>query len=842
MTPTTPQHQADWLYAALKGDPSEAGRLQPAEIPAAGLPEAELPAAELELGRSLQALAQTVRPDPAAKAELRRRLALAQQAAARAAPPARPAGRAALAQAGRFLGWIAMAALLLLGMSWAFQNVLPQVTPAAPASATPVTPTPTGAPRPDETRTPAPDGPTPIPTAAPTAAVYTSRVIDNALGLEAQFPSAPAGVQLYRRSPGELISVEQARRLAGRLGFTGPVYRLPDDQPGAPHYYLTDGVMEIDLGPYAGWFHYRRAHTPAVLAVDSTPPLPAEQLSVRAEDFLQQAGLLDFPYQVQPPHQPGNARVAQTLVSELQDGLPVVFSLYDGTGYWVSFDEQGQVNEVVAKHAVYQPVGEFPIISAQAAWDKLLRQDLASGAEFRSSGSLGVPLPDVNGYRMWQPARTPGRPADVHGFITVYPAAEAGVPPRLTLDGTPLSGQVDQALVEQAARPNPYFHVWGRFESGLGGELQINVAGYEVSTSAYTSLGGTITRQGDDGLLRTVDGREVRIPGLPADVPDDSTLYASGALLESPDGLSMDWSNLANDLGFGGGGGGGIGLAGLNLDGQPTPTPEAQPAEATSSQIQRLDGVEGRLYVTMHRYTDGVMTAEAFLNVDPSPDWPDGLYVRLEGPAVAGSEAYYQLPVKVWGRYELQDGANGAPALQVERMQPVYPDLQPQVWFGSVSVKPVGGRSVLVLTAEDGQAYVINGYAQQDGLSLNQLPWQPGERLAVEGLAIPGEQAGAYPLIRDFYINPYPGKPQAYRPTFLSPNVISEPAASTELKLATIKTAQLVYWTTDPAAAGMMDQPADDVYLQPVWLFWGTYNNGQEFYIVVQALADEYLK
>jgi hypothetical protein len=56
----------------------------------------------------------------------------------------------------------------------------------------------------------------------------------------------------------------------------------------------------------------------------------------------------------------------------------------------------------------------------------------------------------------------------------------------------------------------------------------------------------------------------------------------------------------------------------------------------------------------------------------------------------------------------------------------------------------------------------------------------------------------------------------------------------------TIEKVELMYYVTNPHwQADRLD--GSPLYLQPVWHFYGHYENGSEFDVIVQALKQEYL-
>jgi hypothetical protein len=84
---------------------------------------------------------------------------------------------------------------------------------------------------------------------------------------------------------------------------------------------------------------------------------------------------------------------------------------------------------------------------------------------------------------------------------------------------------------------NPgYLHVWGAVQE-QDGERQLLVSGWEPFDEFSGYFNGTVRRTAEGDLLELEDGRMLRLPGLPADVPAGTLLYAQGGLV----GDTLEW-------------------------------------------------------------------------------------------------------------------------------------------------------------------------------------------------------------------------------------------------------------------------------------------------------------
>ncbi len=230
----------------------------------------------------------------------------------------------------------------------------------------------------------------------------------------------------------------------------------------------------------------------------------------------------------------------------------------------------------------------------------------------------------------------------------------------------------------------------------------------------------------------------------------------------------------------GGGGGGGSGFAELNLAGPPsTPAAEPQPAPTPTQALsagQRLDGAQGRVMVFVNQYTNGTTEVERLVNLDPSPGWPDGLMVRLEGSNLESVDAYHNLPVSVWG--EVSHTWGQLPTLVVERLEPVYPDLKVEAWLGLLENATLSDQQVQLFTTQDGEQFVLDSSITNPGME--ELPGAESDPVVVEGILIPGQALGGYPVITDFVVQPMPGLNDLdeYQPFSTKPLVMQKPGTA----------------------------------------------------------------
>lgn len=805
MTPQDDPRAAEALYTFLKGE-------QPAVGP-------ELPAAEAALAAALKAHAAGLYPDPVFQAALESRLTH---------PPRRTVWLN-LPALGRLAAWGGLAAALLLGLVWTMRNVLPRPQPGvATPLASPAGLESTATPLPQASATPAAVAPT------PQEMIYTSSMLEGDLILKSAFPSGPADAAIYTLQPPEKLTVESTRRLAEQLGIQGGVYQVPRIQPGWISYMTTDGSASLQMNNSPLAFDYIPFTNRQPRRSDATYPPAAERLA-KAEAFLKEHGLLNFAYKAEAPDEPGDV---VRFYATLDHDLPIQREANSGASLVVYFNPQGQITNVNANRSTYQEVGRVPIISAEQAWAKFIDPNAAQGI---TTGS-GYSRPATD-WRTWEHSYPTGQRVELFTYVSVFPSAEPGGAPWITVGGVQATGNLDGLAA--AAPEMTLMQIWGQYETGPKGQMTFNVEGWQKSAIPDRLYVGQIERQGDKGYLQTAD-RKLLIPDLPADVGPGAETTIQGVLIEEPEPMLV-WSTISQGAGGGGGGGGGgTMMAEISLNGPaatatpgatPTPIPTALPLAQPG---QRLEGVEAEVWGVIYQYSDEVRQIKLTLNLPDSDQWPGGLTVNLESPDLEKVAAYYRQPVRVWGVIRASETSpnDPMPLLALERIEPIYPNLEMKVWFGKVQKATLDGKEALLFTDnEDGQTYVLKDTIDDPEL----YPWV-NETVVVEGMVVPGETYAGLPLLHDFVVAPGQAIDAArYEPHSLTLPVIQEGRASTEAQLGYIEQIELIYYTENYDGA-TVEEGAPPAYVQPMWRFSGRYNSGGTFEILVQATDPAYLK
>ncbi len=741
----------------------------------------------------------------------------------------------------RYAGWAAAIVALALFLNWLIGSLAPQRIPAAGPTSNAPTPAYT---------------PTPLVENSGESLTYTWR--GTTLTIKAALPSGPAEASVFETQPEGPTTLESAQSLAVRLGIQGSAYQPLNDVSAHTGYIITDGKQRLFYR--SDQFFTYHPDYPAFLTTAEIFPFPDAEAQIAA--FLSAHGL-DFAYKVQPSEFFGGY-YAMPLT---EDGAGIRYEYFQYSGLLFRFNRDG-IAAVEARLVNRKPVGVYPIRTAQEALDWLLTSDSEPGIQEGMHSSTG-PFPTW--YRQYPDDTT----------ITLYAqppssfAAVDGSAPLVTLEGYPLLGAGE--LPEGFASPN-MVRATGKFtrESGI---RYFQVDSWEMLPKPQEGFMGTLQQQDGQGTLVTIEGETFSVPDLPADLTlPMENVYVVGYR----DGSVLQWNSF-NTQGFGGGGGGGggLGLYTLNLSGTPIPFPTATPATTqlspgsgfpytvvagdtfasiaqmfglTAEELMQHNGITdpGTLYIGQTLLIPRTERAEGWqgllsITIIKSPDGSERTqytfmdsvhgYYQLDG-SLGDLSAYQNRPIKVWGAIREEDPTQGM-LISVEKYEVPYPDLKFSLLHGRQENQTVNGELLTVLTAEDGQTYVV---LLPEG-SPSSYPVDPGsEDVIVEVLAIPGETYAGYPALRIFSsalaINPKTNAPFDLTITADRVNVIEAPPEVTpEIPTIQIESIELIFYTKDPTSA----QTSSPAYIQPMWLFTGHYSNGDEFEIMVQALSQEYL-
>ncbi len=695
-------------------------------------------------------------------------------------------------------------------------------------------------------------------------------------------PSAPARVPVFRQGEFKALTPDEVQRLAERFGLKGKVYiqqvqsgggssgsgfaAPPPEPPPTPFfpptYAVLDGSRElvVTMGSQVLYSDLASSQQP-----DDGVALPFEKVSALATEFLQAHNLLDFPYRVErePDGPPNGVRFVRLL-----DGKPV-----QNAEVRVSVAPDGRITFVSFRPFSVEAAGDYPIRSAQEAWDALVAGRLGKQVQYTirrpgttqggvsQSGTTPGETYAMTWIKFWKPRYRPGERADFYGSFSAYLPADGVGSPVIRLDELWLRGDL-QALATQAFKP---LHVWGTVSEDQSGQLFLDVAGWENAAAAqFAPMRGTIQLADGQMQLRREDGKTFVLLHAPDAVPNGLDVLVHGRETDRVEkGLPvLDWMGFQSppqlDMAQGGGVSSSVmvtvaeaaptAVAPSNMEGGivtsgATPaiiTPPALPTVPHSGE-NRVEGLVGRLNASVLESADGkTRTVRAVLAETPLQG--DGWAAELEGAGMAGIEQYDALSVRVWGTWLREGNQN---IIKVERYEKAYPDEKVQAWLGVPTPETIEGHSVVVLKTRDGQKLILASSLRYPDYAKQEIAGTQGHQVVQEGV-VRQETLSGIPIIDDLSrswgsdmdswtdLRSYHMQPR--------PFVGRQPAPALPGK-AFVEQVELAYYAVSISLNPDGRPPDPAVRLvQPLWRFAGHTADGASFEILVQAVRDEYVK
>jgi hypothetical protein len=504
-------------------------------------------------------------------------------------------------------------------------------------------------------------------------------------------------------------------------------------------------------------------------------------------------------------------------------------------------------------HHDFQPVGDYPILNAQQAWERF-----ASDTSLQHSRYAVLSPEQPNTYQGWVRSYQPGENVDLYGYVNAYQPADASFPAVVMINNLVITG--DTASLSPT---NPYdvrfIHVWGQIEPNATGGIALSMAGWENSSLTDEYITGTIQTQGGQMQLVAID-RTLALVDPPANIPEGTQVGIQGIVLEG-NPPTLDWKFIdtgqipfsygySSSCGGGGGGGGstldanfgGGGFAFTNFDPQTAPiaTQAVDPYHAGDE----ITAAIGTIYVTQHLYLGGRTSIEVNFWPDASAGLAPYWSYSLTGDNLSGIEQYQQLPIRIWGQVDRLE--NGIVFINVDRYEPEYPGVQIQEWSGTEQVVTLDGQEVVQFTTSNGENYVLKSSIDwgAEGNIIGIL----GNLIEIEGYIIPDQWIGGYSVLKDTAGSTQPDGVVTSAQVSVwdhTQDPGSDPGAFLQGQV-TIDHIELAYdaINLDRCQASAAEDPnlSSYLYVQPMWVFNGHFDDGRRFIVQVQALPEEYLR
>lgn len=393
---------------------------------------------------------------------------------------------------------------------------------------------------------------------------------DAQYNVTAPFPTDPSAASVYQQNATNLFTIEEIQRYAQLFGLNGPVYTevfaepvydVPEGEvisimPWTPPtlYYVFDGDRQLSF--YETNIYYFDLAASQNYTMEM---MPFAQALPIAETFLQERGLLNFPYEARSPWG-GDVQFFRIINGYVNATAEI----------YVSVSTNGEIMSIS-----YQPfdklelVGDYPLRPAAEAWQEVLDE----GFDYMRRYWYTYPSPDAirpeegiyepaapweELYKYWNRTYNDGDPITLISYPLVYLAVTGDAAPRIMVDQYRLSGAAAdlEALAEYAGQPV-------RIEGILRGQLPnatIELTGWQPEPNQmWQYMSGAIRFDGTQVLFDADEGETFVVPNPPADLSDGERVNLSGWNIERGEGAyrvfnwaSMDriinWEEFENDF------------------------------------------------------------------------------------------------------------------------------------------------------------------------------------------------------------------------------------------------------------------------------------------------------
>jgi hypothetical protein len=759
----------------------------------------------------------------------------------------------------RNLGWVALVVILIASLVWTIKTLLPipSPVPAVVSSPEPTTAILLLAEPPMPTLELIFQEPLPTPTSSTLPSGLVSLMPMVNFTFETELPSSSESMTIYQQNLSEAVTAETARQVAAQWDINGGVYSSPSEGMGDVIFEAMDGSQSMRFLNFPDQFIYQVGYTGpdygSALMDNGLLPSFDEQVAI-ATNFLEPLGILDLPYRTQ------SVETERGMVAfiPLLDGYPVIQEIgVDRSNIgWidVKVNTPGQVTMVQYSHHEFLPVGDYPILTAQQAWDRFSKD-----VDLQNSRYAVLSPEGINSYQVWVRKFEPGQQADIYGWVTAYNADDPSMPGLVTINDLPIIG--DTTSMSPANRYDVRFvHAWGQIQGSSTDGIAMSLAGWELSSLPEEYITGTLTTQSGQTLLHSTV-RTYSLVDSPSDITDGTQVGIQGVILEG-NPPTLNWKSIetgqipfsygaSNSCGGGGSGGGGNnpnadfgggGFASLNFDNQTAPiaTQVADPYQPG----EEINAFAGTVSITRHLYLGGKSSDEVYLYPEPPRDLATDWGYSLIGENLSGIEQYQNLPIRLWGQVDRLE--NGMIYLNVDRFEPLYPDVQIQALSGTEQIVSIDGQDVVLFTTSDGEKYVINSSLVW-GAESNVIGYL-GDLIEIEGFVMPDKLVGGYSILKDLVGGiPPDGVVDSAQISIWdhTQDPSSNPGAVLQGNV-TIDRIELAYdaINLDRCQASASEDPnmAPWLYVQPMWVFNGHFEDGRRLIVQVQALPDEYLR
>lgn len=356
---------------------------------------------------------------------------------------------------------------------------------------------------------------------------YTDIFSGTLFTLNAALPTEPTQA-LVQQQTTFTIDEATAQQLAAQLGFSGSLY-VPYYQPFPEQL----DVVESDAAPFEQPSVYYAFNGTEILTIDGfgvyyrdeaidynvTNQLSVADRTQIAEAFLQERGLLTFPYTVEPGWG-GDLFFKRTIDGYTLNQPEIIVTVNDdGTVPFMSYNVLTNL----------EVVGNYPLRTAEEAWNLILDGVQKNDIVYNwlpTDDDLARQFDDapevVEQYQYWERHYAPGEEAHIYGWPNIYMPANGEGAPRIEMYPYVLAG--DTAVLQEIANTqDTMIHIWG---TAAADNKTITVTGWESLPEPQTLyLDGVIRRSENQVQLITTDREIYILPNAPEDLPNDLSVY-----------------------------------------------------------------------------------------------------------------------------------------------------------------------------------------------------------------------------------------------------------------------------------------------------------------------------
>ena len=546
---------------------------------------------------------------------------------------------------------------------------------------------------------------------------------DGELTLTTAFPDAPTEAVVYEQAVEEVTSPEQAKAFAGQLGIHGEVYQTPYEG-GGYNYVVSDGIQQVTIINTTTYFVYTADFGSGVTS--SIEPLPLAERASIAETFLKDHGMLDFDYRVNETLSRDN----RVIFTRILDDLPLLENNAYSPFIEVRLDSAGKITWLIYSLNKINPIGNYPLRSAQEAWNIVLEDPNDKRVQYNiisPEQSYRTAMP------AWQRTYPMDQRVDLYSYLTRYESADANGEDWVTADGFTLEGDLAGLISAYESPPDltaeqqemisagivsqkhaygwtRFFHIWGQPRQDENGARHLTVEGWEVSPMPDETIFGEFRGSTQQAVFIDEDNQQWDIPDLPDGIPQDVYMMVRGVrVIDQPNHfiwsiLQVEPVETISPQGSGGGGGGSMEFS-PEAGATPEPTPEPVPLPYEVG--EQIDDLVGTLTMRRIVKNDGTKVTLAYLGAY-HPDDPQ-IYIgyQLLDEDLTPLESLIMLHLRVSGTFTVME--DGSPAIQLQNVEKAYPDEEVQAWLGTQQLIELGGRPVMQFTDSiSGEQYILS--------------------------------------------------------------------------------------------------------------------------------------